>query len=537
MLPISSSTLLLIERLYAAVDHAPSRAAASQCLEELRRSAETGAIPKLVPLLMTARGRFQEEVAATIAALLARVRPRLWPGLDRSLRGQSWMEHEGGQIWHHLDSGLPWIEPLRRHAVPMLTLVCCHGNGFLRAIAMKKLAETDRAASLPILLLRSFDWVPAIRQLARQLIEPLLTEGRFVEILLHLPLIRSFERSAPDIATWRSRLHRYLETKASPAAIATGCHSREPLVRRVSFTLALGRSARPRRLLLEAAEDPDPVIQHWAIRQASHTLDDSERQAFLGSVIDSRFPFIRRRALDLFAQYAPEQAIEPLRTALTSRSGALRSTARRHLSRLAPMSFREYYRERIETRPLDPEVAAIAGLGETGEGEDADRIVRWTEHPRMRVRRVAYGALARLAPEKYREVLLRGLSDPSRSICRLIYRIARLRPSLFSHKELWGIFRESAEPHARLAALRLLLEKDRWVSLHYLLPASADSDLEVAETAQQMLQSWCDDYNRFASVPTPEQIRKLEQKLHAFGWALEPSTRDTIRFCLESWPT
>ncbi len=104
-------------------------------------------------------------MAARFAKLLPAWPAELWPTFDRLLRRAWWdfpaisMNPATPPEFYGYLAELAPPEPAR---VPALMLAACHGNGFLREKALRKLAATPDAAALPILALRIDDWVPEV---------------------------------------------------------------------------------------------------------------------------------------------------------------------------------------------------------------------------------------------------------------------------------------------------------------------------------------------------------------------------------------
>ena len=92
-------------------------------------------------------------------------------------------------------------------------------------------------------------------------------------------------------------------------------------------------------------------------------------------------------------------------------NSTVRLYARAELKKLGRTIDAAFYRAALGERPESPGV--LAGLAETATADDADVVERYLSSPRVRLRRIAVAAYARLRRQDAVPALVRLLADPA----------------------------------------------------------------------------------------------------------------------------
>lgn len=82
----------------------------------------------------------------------------------------------------------------------------------------------------------------------------------------------------------------------------------------------------------------------------------------------------------------------------------------------------------------------------------------------------------------------------------------------------------------RQSALSLLVARGKWESIPWILRALSDADERIRRYAHTYVRQWKQRFNRVASQPTSEQLAELRAALEQAADALDPPTRDWLRF-------
>ncbi|HEX8391517.1 MAG TPA: hypothetical protein VF665_04085 [Longimicrobium sp.] len=448
--------------------------------------------------------------------------PGEWPRVDERLRG-----------WRHLDEYAEIPEDVViAPGSAAAEVLASHGNGLIRAEMVRRLAEQRDGRELRPLLLRARDWVPQVRDAAREALRGRVGDDYAVHWARNLALVlwvRGGERGDPELA---ERVMELLASDRAEHRMFSCLESPERQVRRAAFEL-LTRHDGPRRFgrVRIALGCRDVGIRRRAAGWVGTFRQDGQR-ALLPLLLADPAPVIRTAGLDVAVHaLGPGERDAVLREALLDRSARVRSAARFHLDAHGPVDAAAFYRERIAEAGLRMP-AVIAGLGETGTAADADLVRTCLTDARPTVRTAAVGAMARLADAQEVEVFLAALVDPSARVSRRAAEALRPRIGWVPRAALAPRMAETQPAHVRRNAFRLLASGSRWDSIGWILRGCAGPDASLARTAQDHLRGWRDGLNRTAAPPTEEQKSAARAALHEAGEHVPPLMRDWLLFVL-----
>jgi hypothetical protein len=163
------------------------------------------------------------------------------------------------------------------------------------------------------------------------------------------------------------------------------------------------------------------------------------------------------------------------RQALLDGNASIRELARFHLGRLGEVDWPGAYRRALIEQPYL--LAALNGLGETGDGSDLTAIRGHLESPHPSRRRAAVRAFAKLGGESVVADLLGCLQDDSPAVVREVRKLLEAYPSALDCERLCRMAMEDHRQKVRETALRLINSTGKWRSLPWLVRASGHQDL------------------------------------------------------------
>ncbi|HEU0301314.1 MAG TPA: HEAT repeat domain-containing protein, partial [Longimicrobium sp.] len=413
-----------------------------------------------------------DAAARTLRDRLRTLDAARWVRADDQLRGWLWS--------YEYSRSLGWLggeADVRRLAVPPETeaavfgLLASHSSGFVREAAVRRLALVGDGGEMPPLLLRANDRVPQVRGRAVEALHARLVPAyagawvRWVGLALRLG-----GPGREDVRPLLDAVMALLRSPEAEDAVWTGLRSPQKVVRRTCFGI-LERAGGPglRRLAEESLRGEDVVIRRGAARVAG-ALDDASLAAVLPGLVRDPLPQVRRDALALAAERVGADALPWLREALLDRSAGVRAEARAALQRLAPMDFAAFYREQVSGDGARL-AAAVAGLADTGGGEDVELVRPLLDHPRPRVRAAAVRAVARLGGRPAVPAVLAAVRDANRSVSRAAAMALRDAAGGIGVGQLGTLYLDSAEAHVRQNALSLLIARGKWQSIPWILRA------------------------------------------------------------------
>jgi hypothetical protein len=410
-----------------------------------------------------------------------------------------WPSHDYHSTDRFLDAALPSFHP----------------NGFRREEAIQRLAKWNDGRELRFLLLRVNDWVPQVRNAAREAVVARLTPGYVPHFARHLGLITRLQRSQRvDHSALLRTITQLLATSASRDVLIQSMNEHRGEARRVIVRILVENHSADVELFRALLRVHDPAIRLMAMQQ----LPVAENRDAFEALFEDPAGSVRAQALMMAADSAR------LRNALLDRNGTVRSVAR-HRLRDERIDYAALYRDALKS---DGSVAAIAGLSETGGRGDAELLATFLSHPRALVRCAAIGAVMTLDGENYVDRVTQLLSDPSHGVS------SQARRSLMSHgsrldgvklREMYG---SASDDHIWRNLLALIGALPKWESITLYIRAMQDGEEERAELAREFIERWNTFFNRRPSTPTARQLGALDRALAESS--LDAQTAASIRF-------
>ncbi|WP_370411155.1 hypothetical protein [Streptomyces fradiae] len=416
-----------------------------------------------------ARGRALDEVIDV-------GRPAVWLALDERIRSvYGWRGPERPTHTWLAKSVRPTVlrellgDPAPTEAE--LVLALCDGDGRIREAALPHAAR--RPAVLPLIAVRTTDWVPAVRDRAREVLAATLPGADERTLAVTAPVIlRLRDRVRGGRAT---DLLQELLRAAPDASLTRLFRNRDRPTRRIAFGLAVERGLlSPTDLARIAAYDEDVALRG---RAANAALAAGVPDETLPLLLGARSGAVRSAGVTALRKAGRAAEAEPY---LFDRSGLVRACARWVLRKDGHDALARY-----RAACADPATVpgwAPLGLAECGE-QKADMETLWdlTGHPDPLVRSSSVAGLRMLEVADFAR-LLPLLDDPAPGVVRETARTLlpwadRVREEEFLRRTGPGrpvhvrvrallLLREHASAVYREAAERLVADPDPVLRLH-----------------------------------------------------------------------
>lgn len=428
--------------------------------------------------------------AATMHAIdevLADADPRFWLALENARRS----------LWQPLPDAERTAPAARERPdapdnvpvpVPTWLVRAVFADGRVRQQAVEALAASGSRAALPVLALRSADWVQQVRKPARDAVRAALDDdadgSRLADVAPVALLI-----AARLQARWLAEdvLARLSGSHGGPA-LERLVHGSDRRTRRIAFDVLRDTGRLDLERALEPAlRDRDIVVRTRCAAHAARlarTAGTTDALSAMRLMFASRTPLVRAEALSALFHLG---ASDEVTAALTDRSFLVRGAARFHL-RPRGIDFPSMYRSLLHTADATTAPAVIAAFAEvvdTAHGAADDVLAPLLDHPEARVRASALKAL-RSGPVGIDADLLLGLveRDPSPAVRRVVIKVLLDRHPGLDSARLLDLLNPARPAPVRLAARTLLAGLgDAWrVAVDVSL--LADADATVATTAK-----------------------------------------------------
>jgi len=371
------------------------------------------------------------KTAELVSRLMKKVKPDQWTQLYRDFR------------WIHLTVGqVPKLAAYAKRskdvAVELLGVASLNANGHVRQAALERLADIDHPRAVPYVMLRLADWVPAVRQAAQNAMMRLLAGDHAAVLLQYGHLVDWLERvQRVDLSETRTAILATLRSERCRETLMAQLKADEPGTRFFCYRILAGETddiAGNPALIGAALSDRSPAIRRWMARTILRASNAQASEATIAQWLPRLLTDKSARVRIETIRWLPESLWPAARDAvgemIYSDSPGLRNAARFLSKSHGVTDFAERYRERLEqlerlegANTATMTAGPVAGLCETGDKTDINRIARYADHLRPRVREAALAGLGHLNAETATDRAIQALSDTNASVRRAGVRI------------------------------------------------------------------------------------------------------------------
>lgn len=491
------------------------------------RADEDLSLLEVLPMVLSGDPGTAEAAEARIRDELGMLSPRALVAADEKIRRTySWIGY-GPYSYAVVPAGVS-----RMRGADVLGLASMHPNGHVREAAAHELDGVDTGGELAYLLVRLNDWVERVRRRARVAVQRRLTPEYAPHLVRNLWLAERLAACGrDDHAPLLAEIRAFLRG-AARVALSDGTGSSDLWVRRTCYAMLLDPpSADVPEIVRRALADQDNLTRLRGLRRAEALLAPAQLGEALPSLLADPFAPVRREALRLWIEHAPESAEDALRMALLDRHPSLRDMARRELRARGIGGFAEVYRAALYRVPA----AALAGLGETGSADDAPYVEPFLSAGSAGVRRAAVMTMAQLAPEPAVPHFVRALADENRGVSKAARIALAPRAGRVGSAALWELVTEGGAEHVRRNALLLIAALGKWESIGWLLRACALEEDGVTRDAAALVRRWKDRFNRSGVQPAGDQLDRAKQALEAAAPKLRHGLAPELRFLMKDF--
>jgi HEAT repeat protein len=418
-----------------------------------------------------------------------------------------------------------------------LLLMAEHWDGFKRENAVRRLGMLGNPVAIPKLIVRVNDWVPQVREAARNALLKLMTPENAKVFAESLPDLFHLKTCGRDNHTrFIAYVLEYLLKDENSKSIREVAFSLEPKVARIAVRLCFDHSLLERdELVTKCLSHPDVLVRNIAasyLREVSGEILD----VLLKLAIKDPFMPIRREAFQIYLKSSPEQGEVVANSFLFDRHISIRELAITHLLRKGVDVRSIYYFEVTSgSQSISRRKFAILGLAYLGAKEEIPLILQHLDNKSPGIRKSAIQALEKLMGDESKSLLVVALDDSSSSVAKEASRlIAKLKLKFGSH-EIEDVINIQGNPHTLLLAIGAMKKSNKWERLIFLLRVLgiiSDDNSLIKDMIQSELVKWDADFNRSSSQPSELQVQMINHGYTKCSYLLNEGRRRSIEFTL-----
>jgi HEAT repeat protein len=482
-------------------------------IEVVRQFHAPGYGPLALRVAQAAAGR---EPADEVVAMLSVAGADTWIGLDRAFRTSAVMY--GART---AAANGPTDERL-------LSLVAaCSPHGHQRESAVAGAVSPAVGVPLPVLVLRTADWVPQVRERAYRSLAVALqkADGHALFTAASVAVaIGSWARGGHALDAVAGALR-----SASEETLASARAHHDPRLRRLAYRLWLESGhAQHEHVMHAALREPDVVCRVLCAEQLVTEAVRDERLDLLGRLLKDGSVKVGIEVLTALVKLGHPEAGE---AHLADRSAMMRATAQWAVRRDGRTPAALYRRALAAYGATGRVCALVAGLGECGTRRDVDVLLPYLKHESPRVRAEAVRAVRRLGGSITQIAGM--LTDPAPVVVRAVNAALRTEPDAVPIAQLWELLAADSPAHVRLGAYERLRAGDTWTRVQVDLHLLAARDVELGHRAHADLSAWLQGGAATAyRKPSQEALQRISPLIDGAEPLLEAKQTRQLRWLL-----
>ncbi len=419
-----------------------------------------------------------------------------------------------------------------------LLLMAEHWNGFKRENAVRRLGMLGNPVAIPKLIIRVNDWVPQVREAAKEALLKLMTSKNAKAFVESLPDLYHLKTCGRDNHTqFIADVLEYLLKEENLECIRETAFSAEPKVARIAVRLCIDHSLIDRNdLVSKCLSNPDVVMRNIA---ADHLREFSGKtlDTLLKMAIKDPFMPIRREAFQIYLRNDSEQGQVIANAFLFDRHISIREIAITYLLKNG-VNVEDIYSSVVsdDDQTISRRKYSILGLGYLNAKEKTPSILQNLDNEFPSIRKSVIQAMVKLIGEEARPLLITTLDDPSPSVAKESSRLIAKLKLKFHSNEITEAIDIQGHPHTLALVARAMKKSNKWERLIFLLKVLSmvvKNNAPSLEVIQSELVKWDADFNRSFSQPTYPQIQKINNEYSNCSHLLNKERKRSIEFTLK----
>ncbi|HEX7809096.1 MAG TPA: hypothetical protein VF608_10230, partial [Thermoanaerobaculia bacterium] len=259
------------------------------------------ALRRILPYLFWPSEETSREALSVVAAVIASASAEELPEMEETVR----------VAWRYARREPEFVDELSgTHDSAVMAVLSFHPSGYVRERVVRQLAKLHDGSEVRYLLLRLNDWVPQVREVARNAVNARLRGDSVTAFTRNFALVaRIIAAERVDVSGVLDRVARVLGTDAGRAAMRNTIESSTLRTARAFARFVIERVPDGLPVIVRAgAESRDLVIRAWVAASAMRAVPHEEALPLLQRLSADSSPAVRRVSLIALAEHFSHEA-------------------------------------------------------------------------------------------------------------------------------------------------------------------------------------------------------------------------------------
>lgn len=396
-----------------------------------------------------------------------------------------------------------------------------HCNGYKRENAVRRLGMLGNPVAIPKLIARVNDWVPQVRNAARESLEKLLKNENAEAFIYSLPYLYHLKNCGrDDHKILIEKITNFLLKPENNSYIKSAIKNDDPNIARIAIKLCIENPLIDKHELVSECLSHSDVIVRIIASNLLNNFTGEILESFLRKAIQDQFMPIRREAFQIYLKSFPAQGLNLAKNFLFDKHISIREIAIKNLlkteinvEKILSNTLSSADQNALKTR------CAILGLAYLDAKQSVPIIINFATHRVPSIKKATLQALAKLISEESRSYLLEGVKDEYLSVAKeSAYLLNKLNMNL-SVDELLAITEITHYPHTLIVCISASRKINKWDRLIFILSLYKLSILKNSANAKILdkeLSHWDLIFNCSSQQPSQTQVERLNYEYNQF---------------------
>lgn len=387
-------------------------------------------------------------------------------------------------------------------------------NGHWRESAVRQLREYNHIDSIRAIIVRTNDWVPQVREVAKSTLLNMLTAENVNSLIKLFPEIYHLRncrrlKSAPIIRA----IERFLGSTQNINELEAGVHHCKAMVALICTRLLIKYKLIPIDRLVNLSQGSKHNIIRLKGAELFQRVEKNQLRGLLNTALNDRFMPVRKRAAQLLIKDGNENAELLAQYLLLDQHHEIRNLAITFL-REKQFSFDSFYTKRLDSTNIATLKCAIWAIGELRLLEQSQVLITYLKSEYPSVRKQALSALYHLESDEIKTILIEAITDESLTVRQTSTRLIKKVAYMFKTKDFKKIISSSLNVSIFASIIRACRCVNKWDRIELLLSLATEIGFQQRNFSRLLvkeLQKWSADFNKSGIQPSEKKLASIRE--------------------------
>lgn len=418
--------------------------------------------------------------------------------------------------------------------ITIIGLSTFHPNGYFREKALDELITIDSGKVLPFIIIRTNDWVPAIREKASKYLIDYINEENFVSIMENFTLLTHIkEYSRTNYKRFIEKIDVLINSEELKKEILNCGNFKDNYAREFCYIILIEKNlANSKEIINIILKEPISRIRGKAVDKILKTLSDEEVYSLKDILLNDKGCKVREVALIELYKRGYFNSTDNLEFALFDKYSSVRELTRFYMNKLGFNDFVKLYKERLLNNSSDE--IALLGLSEVATIKEVDILKNNLNCNKVRIIKKLLKCLANIDFNNCKFEVIDSLKDKRVGVSNEAKRILINNKDTLDIDSVYQIYKESNILTVERNAAIVLCNCSKWDSITFIMEICSSSNESILNIGINAINRWRITFNKSFTQPTSIQLEAIENSFNKYRRYLKKDFINWFNFTIEN---